>query len=244
MALTNGPNLGLLVNGDAGEGHYTDLMKQWRGLDALVMPVVDAYLVNTPPVSPADGYTAIIGAAPMGLWAGQGGKLTRWSTVVNAYEFFTPKNGWTAQSKNSSEVYRHTGGAWYIFYQEGTWTPSWLGATTAGTIVYSARSGVFTRLGNVVNAWLILQHTVVTSPPVGELRIAGLPFTVAADGSGSFSNNNLMSLAASTYQSSPQPLKGSSEIRIWQLGSNTDSILDSSQLRSVGAISGGVVFTI
>ena len=40
MALANGPNLGLLVNGSEGEGHYSELMRQWRGLDALVMPVV------------------------------------------------------------------------------------------------------------------------------------------------------------------------------------------------------------
>ena len=64
MALTNGPNLGLLVNGNAGEGHYTDLMKQWRGLDGLVMPNAKGYLTNTPPGSPADGDLYIIGAAP------------------------------------------------------------------------------------------------------------------------------------------------------------------------------------
>lgn len=76
MSLTNGPNLGLLVNGVAGEGHYTDLMKQWRGLDALVMPNVKGYLTNTPPGSPSDGDCYIVGAAPTGAWAGNGGKAT------------------------------------------------------------------------------------------------------------------------------------------------------------------------
>ena len=55
MALTNGPNLGLLFNGAQGELHYNELMARWRGLDALVQPrVIDRDLL-TPPGSPADG---------------------------------------------------------------------------------------------------------------------------------------------------------------------------------------------
>lgn len=146
MTLTTGPNLGLLVNGAAGEGHYTDLMKQWRGLDALVMPRVDGYLVNTPPASPADGYTAIIGAAPTGLWAGQGGEVTRWSAVASAYEFYTPRNGWTFQSASARETYRYTASAWEIYYQEGTWTPAWTGLTITGSPVYAGRYTVCGRL--------------------------------------------------------------------------------------------------
>ena len=123
MALTNGPNLGLLVNGNAGEGHYSELMKQWRGLDALVMPNAKGYLTNTPPGSPSDGDLYIIGAAPTGAWAGQGGKVTRWSSVANAWEFYAPKNGWMIQANSARETYRYTGGAWEIYYQDGALTP-------------------------------------------------------------------------------------------------------------------------
>jgi hypothetical protein len=66
MALTNGPNLGLLVNGSEGEGHYSELMKQWRGLDGLVQPNAKGYLTNTPPKNPSDNDLYIIGTAPTG----------------------------------------------------------------------------------------------------------------------------------------------------------------------------------
>jgi len=187
MALTNGPNLGLLVNGNAGEGHYTDLMKQWRGIDGLVMPNAKGYLTNTPPGSPSDGDLYIIGAAPTGAWAGQGGKVTRWSSVANAWEFYAPKNGWQIQSNSDREVYRYTGGAWEIFYQEGTWTPVLNGFTTSGSPILTGKY------------WRIAKHVTVYSsldPDGGSIvstggtsNISGLPFTVAFGGAGQVGNN-------------------------------------------------------
>lgn len=186
MALTNGPNLGLLVNGNAGEGHYTELMRQWRGLDALVMPVVDAYLVNTPPVSPADGYTAIIGAAPTGLWAGQGGKVTRWSSVATAWEFYTPKNGWMLQSNSARETYRHTGGAWEIFYQEGTWTPTASGLGGTG-ISYTTK---FVKIGDRADFSIVITGSSLTST-AGATSVS-LPFAVGRFSIGGADNNSVV----------------------------------------------------
>jgi len=176
MALTNGPNLGLLVNGNAGEGHYNELMRQWRGLDALVMPRLDGYLVNTPPASPADGDLYIIGAAPAGAWAGQGGKVTRWSSVASAWEFYAPKNGWMLQSNSARETYRYTGGAWEIFYQEGTWTPVLEGETTAGSHTYSSQTGVYKKVGTMV--WCFGKMLLLSKDAAmaGNIRISGIPF--------------------------------------------------------------------
>jgi len=180
MALTNGPNLGLLVNGNAGEGHYSELMKQWRGLDGLVMPNAKGYLTNTPPGSPSDGDLYIIGAAPTGAWAGQGGKVTRWSSVASAWEFYTPKNGWMVQSNSAREAYRHTAGAWEIFYQDGTFTPVIYGTTEAGTNTYSDQVGIFTRVGGRVD--LLIRCTIDTIDTLmsGAARIGGLPLSNAS----------------------------------------------------------------
>lgn len=183
MALTNGPNLGLLVNGNAGEGHYTDLMKQWRGLDGLVMPNAKGYLTNTPPGSPADGDLYIIGAAPTGAWAGQGGKITRWSSVANAWEFYTPKNGWTVQSNSAREVYRYTGGAWEIFYQEGTYTPSWTASGTAPAIGNGTISGSYIKAGKKVTASVNLLAGSTTTFGTGKWFFS-LPTSVAVSYNG------------------------------------------------------------
>ena len=183
MTLTTGPNLGLLVNGNAGEGHYTELMKQWRGIDGLVMPNAKGYLTNTPPGSPSDGDLYIISAAPTGAWAGQGGKVTRWSSVANAWEFYAPKNGWMVQSNSAREVYRYTGGAWEIYYKDGTWTPTIYGRTTAGTPTYVERSGKYTRLGNLVTIGFDIKISAKGGMS-GGLAMGGLPFAMTCDNAG------------------------------------------------------------
>lgn len=181
MSITNGPNLGLMVNGLQGEAYYTDFMKFLRGVDALVMPRVDGYLVNTPPASPADGYTAIIGAAPAGLWAGQGGKVTRWSSVASAYEFYTPRNGWMFHSASARETYRHTAGAWEIYYQEGTWRPYIYGSSVAGSHTYSVQTGRFRKIGSICFACGYVLISSKDASMSGAARMGGIPITVSSD---------------------------------------------------------------
>jgi hypothetical protein len=62
-------------------------------------------------------------------------------------------------------------------YEEGTWTPTVIGSTTAGTATYSSQVGSYTKIGRVVQivgfcAW---SSGTGTGP---SMRIEGLPFTV------------------------------------------------------------------
>ena len=61
-------------------------------------------------------------------------------------------------------------------YEEGTWTPSLVGSTTAGTATFvSGPTGTYTKIGNQVTVyfdWNISAHT-----GAGALRVNGLPFT-------------------------------------------------------------------
>lgn len=181
MSITNGPNLGLMVNGNAGEGHYAQHMALLRGLDGLVMPNVKGYLTNTPPASPADGDCYIIGAAPTGVWAAQGGKVARYSTVAAAWEFYTPKNGWMIGANSAREIYRYTASTWEIFYQEGTWTPIILGDSPAGTgQTYSVQEGTYTRMGRRIDARFRLDITSKGTAG-GSAIIGGLPFTASSN---------------------------------------------------------------
>lgn len=112
MALSNGPNLGLLVNGNQGEAHYAELLRFLRGVDCLVMCSVKDKDLATSPGSPADGDRYIVAAGATGAWAGQTGKLARYSSVQSAWEFYTPKEGWLAYVEDEDALYRHTGTAW------------------------------------------------------------------------------------------------------------------------------------
>jgi hypothetical protein len=64
-------------------------------------------------------------------------------------------------------------------YEEGTWTPTVVGTTTAGTATYGGgQSGLYTKIGRMVYISIYLSYSGGTG--TGNLRIAGLPFTIAS----------------------------------------------------------------
>lgn len=60
-------------------------------------------------------------------------------------------------------------------YEEGTFTPTIIGSTSAGTATYTGQTGAYTKIGNSVNFWLKLLYSAGTG--TGTLQVAGLPFS-------------------------------------------------------------------
>jgi hypothetical protein len=60
-------------------------------------------------------------------------------------------------------------------YEEGTFSPTVIGSTTAGTVTYYGRQGTYTKIGNRVHFSLYLNWDSGTG--TGNLEISGLPFT-------------------------------------------------------------------
>lgn len=112
MALSNGPNLGLLVNGDAGEEHYDELMAQWRGFDVLIQCSVLDRDLSAPPGSPTNGAAYIVAAGASGAWSGNANNIARWSSVTSAWEFFVPKAGWRAHVVDEAVTLTFVAGSW------------------------------------------------------------------------------------------------------------------------------------
>lgn len=112
MALSSGPRLGLLVNGNLGEAHYTELMRFFRGVDFLTQLTVLDRDLATPPGSPADGAAYIVAASPTGAWGGHAGHLARWSSVLTAWEFFTPQTGWRCWVADEAIELKFYSGVW------------------------------------------------------------------------------------------------------------------------------------
>lgn len=69
-------------------------------------------------------------------------------------------------------------------YEEGTWTPTVAGQSTAGTYTYSIRAGSYIKIGRIVVASFTL--TAITASPAGTggLTVIGFPFN--AGGSSSY----------------------------------------------------------
>jgi hypothetical protein len=113
MALSFGPNLGLLVNGALGEEHYDELMAMFRGLDCLIKCTALDKDLTAPPGSPSDGNTYLVAASATGAWATHDNKIARWSSVLSAWEFFTPKEGWETYVADENAMYRFNGTTWF-----------------------------------------------------------------------------------------------------------------------------------
>jgi hypothetical protein len=64
-------------------------------------------------------------------------------------------------------------------YEEGTWTPVWAGASTAGTYSYAIQQGSYTKVGNKVTVWFGLWDISPSAAGTGDATITGLPFTSA-----------------------------------------------------------------
>lgn len=112
--LSQGPNLGLLVHGNQGEEHYDELMAAWRGFDCLIQAHALSRKLAAPPAGPTDGDTYVVAVGATGVWSGEVNQITRWSANLNAWEFFTPKEGWECYVVDEAARVRFNGTDWVV----------------------------------------------------------------------------------------------------------------------------------
>jgi hypothetical protein len=62
-------------------------------------------------------------------------------------------------------------------YEEGSWTPTYYGASTAGTYTLTSTNAKYTKIGNTVHLYVDIKNINEDSAGTGLLRIGGLPFT-------------------------------------------------------------------
>lgn len=74
-------------------------------------------------------------------------------------------------------------------YEEGTWTPAYIGSTSDPTVTYTVQNGTYTKIGNTVHVSVRLVVNT-KSGGSGALRIGGLPYTVADPGGGNDLNGS------------------------------------------------------
>lgn len=121
MALTNGPNLGLLVDGAIGEVHYTQLMLRWRWIDALTQARAKSGTTVAQPGSPANGDLYLLTSGATGTnWAANPNKLARYNSTTPAWEFLAAKEGWEVYCEDTDSRYRFDGTNWKCVRGSGT----------------------------------------------------------------------------------------------------------------------------
>lgn len=111
MAQKTGPNLGMNYGWELMESGWKPGMDaNLKKLDAIVGAAVLA-IANSPSVTD-DGTRYIVGTSPSGDFSGQAGKLA--VRVEGAWEFYTPRAGWSVYNLANGTAYRYTGSAWVV----------------------------------------------------------------------------------------------------------------------------------
>lgn len=104
------PKLSLpLLQPNQAQKHVT-VNESLLKLDMLVQPTVLAVGRDTPPDSPEDGDSYIVGPAPSGAWAGHSEALASWQD--GAWVFAAPQAGWRVRDVASGEDWLFDGSAW------------------------------------------------------------------------------------------------------------------------------------
>lgn len=116
-------------------------------------------------------------------------------------------------------------------YEEGIWTATISGSTTAGTVGYDARRAEYVKIGRLVTVQVQINTGVVTAAPTGDLIITGLPFTPTDPGGGSLGNGiytgsanmDRIDFPANTTSLCSQVFGGDTNIYIVASGNNVAS---------------------
>lgn len=143
-------------------------------LDALAQCSVLNRTTNTPPATPAEGDTYIIGTAPTGAWSGATGKI---AAAFSGWRIKTPQAGWRAWVQLESRLLVYNSGAWQglatPFLEASTsWTPgsisSGAGLSSAAVTVTGAAFGDFVQVaapydlqGVTATAYVSVANSVV-----------------------------------------------------------------------------------
>jgi hypothetical protein len=194
-AFTKSGGAPILVNRTSNDGEIINLRKDGTTVGSIGSEAAGRLILNSENTT---GYLAIDGNAQF-----------RWRT-----NDFVPH---TDNSKNLGEptgrfkdlylsggVYLGGTGAANKLddYEEGTFTATYYGDTSAGTTTYTAQAGFYTKIGNRVS--FQLQIGVSSATGTGAIRIGGLPFTL----SNATSSTPIFSVASSGFTFSGQLAAG------------------------------------
>lgn len=117
MSVSNGPNLGRMINALTGDTFDVDFRSFLRMIDVLLQDAVISKTLTAPPGSPANGDRYIVGASATGAWSGHDKSIAVWTTDNPAtpgglWEFYAPKPGWMVVNIADSTIYTYVSSAW------------------------------------------------------------------------------------------------------------------------------------
>ncbi len=95
-----------------GAGTITRLMLASQVATPEKMKLAVTFGTNTPPGSPANGDTHVVGASPTGAFAGQANALAVYDSTASAWTFIAPYDGLLVWDAAADKLKAHNGTAW------------------------------------------------------------------------------------------------------------------------------------
>jgi hypothetical protein len=146
MSVTNGPNLGVMIDALTGDNFDADFRRFLRMGDSLTMPVVINHTLSAPPGSPANGDRYVVAAGASGAWSGHSGSIATWTMNDPAnpsgiWEFRAPQSGWIVFTRAGSPMPIAWNGSAWIPIAAGfvpTYTVAGLPAGSAAMVAYAS----------------------------------------------------------------------------------------------------------
>lgn len=117
----------------------------------------------------------------------------------------------------TSIIFPSGGNTALTWYEEGTFIPTFLGLSTAGSPTYTNQTGVFQRIGKLVHFAARLQISALGGMS-GQLAMAGLPYAVGTVAQG-FSSGELINAAANTYSLVLEGQAGGTQVYVFKQAS-------------------------
>ena len=126
MSIVNGPKIVTMVSAANGDTYGDGERHQLRTQQALIQANVKSLALSTPPVSPSNGDTYIVGAAPTGAWSGQANSVAYWAVdaqdgtsispniATGQWEFYAPLQGWRVYDQNTGATWQYNGTNWIL----------------------------------------------------------------------------------------------------------------------------------
>lgn len=149
------PNLGLFHSwsqGESGWNQQNDFNIMTLGALAQLACITKG--LNTPPGSPADGDTYIVGSAPTGAWQNKEAYIAVYRANLTAWQLYQPRNGWRCRVNDENTD---------VFYKDGTWS--------YGPAETLARPGVNNQTGTTYSLVLTDDNTVIRCSNTNPIQV-------------------------------------------------------------------------
>lgn len=118
MAVTFGPKITpAFVAALLGDNYFSAGNALLRAFQTLVQPNAISVGLTTPPGSPVNGDTYVVGVGATGLWSGHDKTVAYWTTdnpitPSGLWEFYIPKHGWSVTNQVDNLIYVYNGTVW------------------------------------------------------------------------------------------------------------------------------------